>query len=173
MDKRLDPEQTVEAVRLLADNGIHSLGGVIVGYPGESPETFEETLDLIRRSGLNYYHPYLFYYSKSMLVHQEEDQFKISGVGWAWKHHTMGAVQASELMAGMIRQCDHAFTDGQQKTWETFKLLKGEGYPTGDILELHRLKRALQLALENGSPGSNPSPEVDHILDRIEIMIRD
>ncbi|MBW1799466.1 MAG: radical SAM protein, partial [Deltaproteobacteria bacterium] len=171
MDKKLDPVQAVEAVRMLRENGIHTLGGFIIGYPGETRETFNETVDLINRSGLHYYHPYLFYYSKSMLVHREADQFGIEGVGWTWRHRTMDAVEASELMTGMIRQCEHAFTDGQQKTWETFKLLKGEGYPAGEILELHRLKRALQLALENSSAGSHPSPEVDSILDRMEGII--
>ena len=115
MDKKLDPGQAVEAVRMLKENGIYTLGGFIIGYPGETRETFRETVDLINRSGLNYFHPYLFYYSKSMLVHREAEQFGIDGVGWAWRHNTMDAVEASELMAGMIHQCPQTYTDGQQK----------------------------------------------------------
>ena len=165
MEKKLDPKQAVEAVRLLRDQGIHTLGGFIIGYPGETGETFQETVDLIKRSGLNYYHPYLFYYSKSMLVHREKDQYGIEGVGWAWRHRTMDAEGASSLMSRMIPLIDHAFTDGQQKTWETFKLLRGEGYSAEAIHELHRLKRALQLALDRGEP-------VEGILQDMEGMIR-
>ncbi|MEW6665187.1 MAG: B12-binding domain-containing radical SAM protein [Thermodesulfobacteriota bacterium] len=170
MDKRLDPEETVEAIRLLREHGIYSLGGVIVGYPGETAGTFQETVDLINRSGLNYYHPYLFYYSKSMLVHKEKDRFQIRGVGWAWQHRTMGAVEASGLMAEMIRRVERAYTDGQQKTWETFKLLRGEGYTGEEILELHRLKRDLQLAFTPS--GNGETPEVEHILSRMRGLIR-
>jgi anaerobic magnesium-protoporphyrin IX monomethyl ester cyclase len=172
MDKRLDPEETVEAIRLLREHGISSLGGVIVGYPGETAETFEETVGLINRSGLNYYHPYLFYYSKSMLVHREKDRFRIRGVGWAWRHGTMDAIEASRLMAEMIHRVERAYTDGQQKTWETFKLLRGEGYSGEEILELHRLKRDLQLALKSSGNGEEESPEVEQILGKIQGMIR-
>lgn len=169
MDKRLDPAKALEAVRLLREHGIHTLGGFIIGYPGETRETFQETVDFIDRSGLNYYHPYLFYYSTNMLVHREKERFGLEGVGWAWRHNTMDAAEASRLMAGMIRLLPHAFTDGQQKTWETFKLLLGEGYSPDEIYGLHRLKRDLQIAIEDF--GEN-SLEVKAVLDQLEGRVR-
>jgi len=169
MDKRLDPDKALEAIRLLGDQGIQTLGGFIIGYPGETEKTFMETVDLIHRSGLNYYHPYLFYYSRNMLVHEERERYGLDGVGWAWEHKTMNAVEASRLMAGMIRHLPHAYTDGQQKTWETFKLLLGEGYSAGEILDLHRLKRELQLAVEDFGEGS---AQVKMILAQMETRIR-
>ncbi|MBW1773650.1 MAG: hypothetical protein JRJ82_12265, partial [Deltaproteobacteria bacterium] len=93
--KRLDPARAMEAVRLLGEQGIATLGGVIVGYPGETRDTFEETMDFIQKSGLTYYHPYLFYYSKSMLVHKERERFGLKGVGWTWRHDTMDSLEAS------------------------------------------------------------------------------
>ncbi len=171
MDKKLDPDQALHAIRLLRDHGIQTLGGVIVGYPGETRATFRETVDLIVRSGMNYYHPYLFYYSKDMLVHQDRDRFRIEGVGWAWRHATMDSVEASRLMAEMIPMIDTGFTDGQQKTWETFKLLRGAGYSPEEILQLHRLKRDLQIALMKGT-GDPVEQEVDAILKGMEKIVR-
>jgi p-methyltransferase len=157
MDKKLSPDRAFAAIRLLKDHDIDALGGFIVGYPGETEKTFQKTLSLIHRSGLPYYHPYLFYYSRSMLVREEEEKFGIRGVGWAWKHNTMDAVQASRRMAGMIRALPNAFTDGLQKTWETFKLLRGEGYSPEKIYRLHRLKWELQATLEEaGQDAQNP-----------------
>ena len=175
MDKNLAPNQALEAIGLLKDQGIHTLGGFIVGYPGETRETFLETIDLINRSGLNYYHPYLFYYSKSMLVHKDKDRFNMQGVGWTWKHSTMDAIEASDLMSQMIGLLDDAYTDGQQKTWETFKLLRGEGYSIDEILLLHRLKRKLQLALEKA--GKSPEIEdrngpINEILGKMETIMK-
>lgn len=171
MDKKLDPDQTVEAIRLLRENGIFSLGGVIIGYPGETEATFHETIEMINKSGLTYYHPYLFYYSKNMLVSEERDQFEIEGVGWAWRHKTMDSVEASRLMAGMTGLLDRAFTDGEQKTWETFKLLRGEGYSSEEIYELHRLKRDLQVAIED-HPVREETPLVDEILNKLEARVK-
>ncbi|NNG06333.1 MAG: radical SAM protein, partial [Desulfobacteraceae bacterium] len=172
MDKGLDPDQADQAVRLLKEQGIYSLGGFIIGYPGETRKTFSESIDLIDKSGLNYYHPYLFYYSKDMLVHRDRDRFQIEGVGWAWRHKTMDSAMASHLMAKMIGLLDHAFTDGQQKTWETFKLLLGEGYSPEEIFELHRLKRDLQVAMEGSESGRTPLPAVETILQKMERRIR-
>ncbi len=172
MDKGLDPDQAFEAVRLLREHGIYSLGGFIIGYPGETRETFYETIDLINRSGLSYYHPYLFYYSKDMLVHRDRNEFQIEGVGWAWRHKTMDSAKASRLMAKMIGLLDHSYTDGQQKTWETFKLLLGEGYSPEEIFELHRLKRDLQVAIEGPTSGQTASPAVEEILQKMERRIR-
>lgn len=171
MDKRLDPRQAIEAVRLLKENGIYSLGGFIIGYPGETRESFYETIDLIQRSGLNYYHPYLFYYSKDMLVHREREKFQIQGVGWTWRHKTMDAAEASHLMTKMIGLLDRAFTDGQQKTWETFKLLLGEGYSPEEIFELHSLKRDLQLAVEKSRVRKASSPIVERVLTKTGIGV--
>jgi anaerobic magnesium-protoporphyrin IX monomethyl ester cyclase len=168
MDKRLDPDKASQAIGLLREHGIHTLGGFIIGYPGETEETFRETVDLINRSGLNYYHPYLFYYSSNMLVHGERERFGLEGVGWAWRHKTMDAVEASGLMAEMIRLLPHAYTDGQQKTWETFKLLLGEGYSPEEILDLHSLKRELQSAVDDFGERSG---RVETILKQMEVRI--
>jgi len=171
MDKRLNPDQAFNAIRLLCEHGIQTLGGVIIGYPGETRETFQETVDLINKSGMNYYHPYLFYYSKDMLVHEDRKKFEIDGVGWVWRHKTMDSVEASRLMTEMIGLIDQGFTDGQQKTWETFKLLRGEGYSTEDILRLHRLKRDLQV-VQDGKTGEALDREVSAILDGMEAVMR-
>jgi len=43
MDKRLKKEQSLAAIRMLNDYGIISRGSFIIGYPGETSDTFSET----------------------------------------------------------------------------------------------------------------------------------
>ena len=172
MDKRLARDQSLQAIRLLNDHGIYGRGSFIVGYPGETEETFMETIDLINSSRLPYYHPYLFYYSKNTLIHGDRERFGLRGLGLAWRHSTMDAVEASGLMTRMIRLIDRGYTDGQSYIEEIYKCLRGEGYSPEDILELFRLKRALQLALENGQQGERPSPRVERILDQLSRIVR-
>ena len=103
MDKRLEREQSMAAIRMLNDNGIVARGSFIVGYPGETERTFMETVDLINGSRLPYYHPYLFYYSRNTLIHREREAFGLEGLGLAWRHRSMDAVEAAGLLARMPR----------------------------------------------------------------------
>jgi len=172
MNKRLKREQSFDAIRMLNDHGIYGRGSFIIGYPGETQKTFSETIDLINSSGLPYYHPYLFYYSRNTLIHKERDRFGLEGLGLAWRHDTMDAVEASHLMSQMIPQIDEGFTDGQTYIEEIYKLLKGDGYSPQEILELFRLKRELQLTL----PGSDSVPpfsqETEQIFKQLEVVIK-
>ena len=170
--KSLKREKALEAIQGLNEYGVYGEGGFIVGYPGETRESFLETVDLINTSGLPYYHPYLFYYSKDMLVNEEKDRFGLSGLGRAWRHNTMDSVEASQLMTQMVKRIDHGFTDGQTSIWETFKLLRAEGYGPVEIFDLFRLKRELQLALEQSLPDHKPTPEAEEVLKRMTAMVR-
>ena len=61
---------------------------------------------------------------------------------------------------------------GEQKTWETFKLLRGEGYSSEEIFELHRQKRDLQVAIEKAGPDRKSSQTVETILNQLEAEVR-
>jgi radical SAM superfamily enzyme YgiQ (UPF0313 family) len=172
MDKKLDPAQAFNAVRMLGDHGIDSQGAFVVGYPGETAETFQATIDLINESGLNYYHPYLFYSSKDMLVHEDREKFGLRGLGLAWRHHTMDSVEAARLMSQMPAWIENGFTDGQQNTWETYKILRGEGYSQGDIAELQRLKRDLQLDIQKSGDDGRLSIRGEAVLKEMEGIMR-
>ncbi len=172
MDKRLSKRESFEAIKLLNDHGIISRGSFIIGYPGETRETFFETIDFINQSGLPYYQPYLFYYTANTLVHQERSERNLRGLGSAWAHETMDSVEASVLLKEMIQLIPNSFTDGQSYVEEIYKMLRGEGYGKGVIRELFRLKRALQLALRK-DPTSGPSaPGTAPILHKIGALLR-
>jgi p-methyltransferase len=166
MDKRLERGQCMAAVRMLNDQGITGRGSFIVGYPGETEETFLETVELIRESRLPYYHPYLFYYSRNTLVHGEREAFGLEGLGLAWRHRTMDSVEASELMARMPGLIEPGLTDGQTYIEEIYKLLRGKGYTREEIRELFRLKREMVIAPDARDPAARAA------LDRMETLLR-
>jgi anaerobic magnesium-protoporphyrin IX monomethyl ester cyclase len=171
MDKRLDRDQALDAIGMLKAQGIQSRGTFIIGYPGETEETFRETSDFINESGLTYYHPYLFSYSKRTLVHQERERYGLEGSGLTWRHNTMDSVEASSLMTRMLGLIPDTYTDGQAHIMEIFKTLRGEGYSSHQIVELFRLKRDLQLTIK-GNGGSGPFPPgVEAILSDLEAVI--
>jgi p-methyltransferase len=171
MDKRLSRKQTLEAIRLLNDQGIYGRGSFIIGYPGETERTFGETIDLINESGLPYYHPYLFYYSRNTLVHKSRVQFGLDGLGLAWKHQTMDAVEASRLMSKMIQKVETGYTDGVTYVEEIYKLLRGEGYSPEEIRLLFRLKRELHLATKKHGTSEPWHPAVKKVFRSLEAII--
>jgi anaerobic magnesium-protoporphyrin IX monomethyl ester cyclase len=172
MDKHLKRDLVIEAIKRLNDHGIYGEGGFILGYPGETPGTFTETVDLINSSKLPFYQPNLFYYSKDMLVNEDKDKFGLSGLGLAWRHNTMDSAEASRLMVDMIQTIEHGFNEPQVSVWETFRLLRGEGYRPEEIYELLKLKRSLKLTLEASSPRQGFSAQGDEILKRIEAIVK-
>jgi len=172
MDKRLKREQSVNAIRMLNDQGIVSRGSFIIGYPGETKETFEETIDFICESGLPYYHPYVFYYTGNTLVHKEKDSLGLKGLGLAWKHHTMDSAEASGLLSQMVPRLEDSFTDGQAYVEEIYKLLRGEGYAPEEIRELFKRKRYLQLSLKKSQEEQGRNEKIEMIFKDLEGAIR-
>jgi len=172
MQKRLKREQSLDAIRILNDHGIYGRGSFIIGFPGETQETFSETIDLINSSGLPYYHPYLFYYSRNTLIHKERDRFGLTGLGLAWRHNTMDAVEASHLMSQMSHLIHEGFTDGQTYIEEIYKLLRGDGYSPQQILELFSLKRELQLTLQGSDSAPPFSQDTEQIFNQLEAVIK-
>jgi radical SAM superfamily enzyme YgiQ (UPF0313 family) len=144
MDKRLTVDKTKRAIELLNENSIYGAGAFIIGFPGETEATVQETVDLINSSGLPFYHLNLFYYSSGMAVYSQREEYGLEGLGLAWKHSTMDSVAASELISEMPGRIPNSYTDGLTSTWETFKILRGEGYSPAGIQKLYRLKKQLQ-----------------------------
>ena len=171
MDKRLSRKQSLDAIRFLNDHGILSRGSFIIGYPGETRDTFFETIDFINESGLPYYQPYLFYYTANTLVHEERNELNLRGLGLAWAHETMDSVEASRFLMQMIELIPESFTDGQSYVEEIYKMLRGEGYAQEDIKELFRLKRQLQLALREHPSAGPSSLEIAPILKKMGGLI--
>jgi len=172
MDKKLDRDESINAIKLLSDEGIQSRGSFIVGYPGETEETFMETVSLINESGLPYYIPYLFIYSKRALVHEDREEFGLVGTGQTWKQNTMDAVEASRLMTKMIKIIPQSYSDGMSHIEEIYNLLLGKGYDHGEILELFRRKRELQLAVEELGSERPYHPKVNEILVKVASLIK-
>ena len=172
MDKRLKREQSLAAIKMLNDQGIESRGSFIIGYPGETEETFEETIGFIRESGLPYYHPYVFYYTGNTLVHGEKESLGLKGLGLAWKHHTMDSAEASRLLSQMVPRLENSFTDGQAYVEEIYKLLRGEGYAPEEIRALFKLKRRLQLEMKKSAGEQGGTEKIEKMFNDLEKAVR-
>ncbi len=171
MGKGFGIDEVKRAVDHLNTHGIAVSGGFILGYPGETEETLQQTIDFINQSALSYYRLNFFYYSGGMLLYREREKHGITGLGWAWKHKTVDAAEASAFYAPFLTNVTQAVTDGLSSTWETYKVLRGEGFPRETIYELFTLSNQLnRLRLQRGHRWDPHSEEAEAILKRIEAL---
>ncbi len=171
MDKRLERKQIIDAIKRLNANEIYGEGGFILGFPGETLDTFKDTLDLVNRSRLPFFQPNLFYFSKEMSVADDQDKFGLNGLALTWKHNTMDSAQASELMVKMVDEVKYGYHEPQVSVWETFRLLRGEGYSPKSIYKLLGHKTDLRKALKNGDGHPPFSNNVESILDQFKELV--
>jgi len=171
MGKGVKVEQMRKAIGILNDAGIDSVGFFILGFPGETEETIQKTIDFIETSGLPYYQFMLFSYSSSMLIAKEREKYGLYGLARAWRHNSMDAITASRYFKKIFAEIKGSLTDGQMSTREAFKLLRGEGYSRFQIKELFRLSNALNRIRIMDGDQSAGDPSYKRILDDMEKII--
>ncbi|MBW2284723.1 MAG: hypothetical protein JRF65_09005 [Deltaproteobacteria bacterium] len=84
----------------------------------------------------------------------------------------MNSVEASFLITRIMELVPDTYTDGQAHILEVFKTLRGEGYSPYQIVELFKLKRGLQLSInEKGKSGPFPRGAEAIMSDLEEIIV--
>jgi radical SAM superfamily enzyme YgiQ (UPF0313 family) len=104
MNKQVSIEKYRRGVGLLASQEIDTFASFIVGYPGETEASVEDTKRFIQNSGVSYYNVKIFYYEKSAPIHGLRKEFQLRGHGMNWTHKTMTSSQAFEKTEELIRE---------------------------------------------------------------------
>ena len=110
MNKAVTAAEYLEGIALLKEYRIPTFGCFIVGFPGETNETAEETKTFIETSGLDFYRTQLWYCEPITPIWKEKHLYEISGESFEWSHSTMNSGQASDLI-------DRMFLSIQNVTW--------------------------------------------------------
>jgi p-methyltransferase len=98
MHKAARVEQYVQGIRWLRDHDILTFGSFITGFPGETAQTAQETIDFIRQVGLDYYRTQLWYCEPGTPIYDKRDEYKILGQGFKWEHQTMDSLEAMDYI---------------------------------------------------------------------------
>lgn len=95
MNKSAKIERLKEGVRQLHEHGIFSLASFIVGFPGETEATVDDTIEFIQDAKPTFYHGELWYCDTQTPIFSRKDEFQIRGAGYSWQHKTMNWREAS------------------------------------------------------------------------------
>jgi radical SAM superfamily enzyme YgiQ (UPF0313 family) len=136
--KLMNKNQTVKdihkAIQLLNKYDILSFGYIICGYPGETYETVNETIDLLNNSGLDSYEVIRFAPYPVLTVYEERAENGLEGYGSHWKHHTMNSEEALENIKRIVYEAKKsAFIPGGM---EPLRYLLNNNFSRREIIEM-------------------------------------
>jgi len=106
MNKAASVEKYVNGMKWLHGHGILTFASFIVGFPGETDETVEETIEFLQRTRPDYYRAQLWYCEPGTPVDAKRQQYGISGQGFSWRHATMESLEAMDHIDRMFLTID-------------------------------------------------------------------
>jgi radical SAM PhpK family P-methyltransferase len=173
MNKAATIEHYRRGIDLLRRHGILTFGSFIAGHPGETKETFRETVDFIRETRLDYYRIQLWYCEPGTPIVEQRASWDIRGNGFRWQHRTM----TSQMAMGLIEE---AFLEIEESVWLPqwsfdfwiIPYLRGRGM-TAEIFRLAMIAAGRLLALEiRGVDGPERSVAQTNALAELASIMR-
>jgi anaerobic magnesium-protoporphyrin IX monomethyl ester cyclase len=106
MNKKVTVEDYGKGLDLINAYGIISIGNFVVGFPGETEQTVQESIDFIKESGIDFYRSQLWYCEPITPIWQQRETYNITGEHFEWSHSTMDSRTASKMVDKMILAID-------------------------------------------------------------------
>lgn len=110
MKKNATRADYTRGIGLLNDAGIPSFASLIVGFPGETRQSIDRTIDFINEAKPTFFRGEIWYYNHRSPIDKQKQQLDMQGNGYRFQHATMGWEEA----------CDHAvrlFAEVHGSTW--------------------------------------------------------
>jgi len=98
MNKAVTIEQYRKGIDLLKEYGILTFGCFIVGFPGETDETAQDTFDFIEDTELDFCRAQLWFADPVTPIWEQKEKYQIKGLHFKWYHATMDYSRGCELI---------------------------------------------------------------------------
>ena len=153
----------------LREHGIFSYASFIVGFPGETEESAENTLSFIDEVQPTFYCLESYFHDKKVPIAARAEEFGLTGASYAWKHDTMDWRRAAELVSAGY----HRITGSIPVPLYCFDLWT-IGYLMGQGLSRESIERFLRLAAEMLLTGmEEETPSTAHFEPRLADALRE
>jgi radical SAM PhpK family P-methyltransferase len=108
MNKSATVEKYATGIEMLRRHGILTFGSFIIGFPGETEETVEETIAFIKETKPDYYRAQMWYCEPGTPIQNERLKYDINGEGFVWNHATMDSLEAMDHIDKMFLTIDES-----------------------------------------------------------------
>ena len=102
MNKTSRRHHYMDAIASFRQAGISTYASLIVGFPGETEETVEETISFVEEARPEYFRAQLWYADPVTPIWQRREEWGGKGQGFAWQHNTMDAERACDWIEEMF-----------------------------------------------------------------------
>lgn len=124
MNKTVRRAHLLHAIPRLQRVGISCHANFIIGFPGETFATVDETIDLIERARPDFHRAQLWYADPMTPIWEERERYGIVGEAFHWSHATMDSATAADLVDRLFLSVEGSSWLPQHgfEQWSTFYL---------------------------------------------------
>jgi radical SAM PhpK family P-methyltransferase len=161
MNKSARRKDYLRAIPLLQAAGVSCYASLIIGFPGDTAETVEESLALVEEARPDFFRTQLWYCDPITPIFQRKEEFGIHGEGFHWRHDTMDVDTACDLIDHSFRSVRNAVWMPQYgfEQWSTF-YLKRKGMTMEQVKQAVRCWNEMIREKLRDPERKNVSPEL-------------
>ena len=163
MNKYAKLEKYKVGIKSLKERGIATFCSFIVGYPGETSQTVQNTADFLEETAPMFYSAGCFYYDNKAPIGEKADQFALKGGGFNWRHETMDWKHAIEEADNLYRTVKNStILPTHMFDFWSIPYLAGRGFEISQIEGFAKL--AKDMLVRGIDDDSADNPEFDERL---------
>lgn len=98
MNKTSRRKDYLRVIPQLRARGIISHASLIIGFPGETQETVNDTLQFVEEARPDFFRAQLWYCDPTTPIWNEREKYGVKGSAFNWRHDTMDARTASDIV---------------------------------------------------------------------------
>jgi anaerobic magnesium-protoporphyrin IX monomethyl ester cyclase len=161
MNKSAKRADYMHAIPSLAKAGISTYASLVLGFPGETEQTVQETIDLLDEAKPDYFRAQLWYCDPLTPIWDDREKYGIKGCAFSWSHDTMEARTACDLIDKMFLSVEGSIWLPQNgfEQWSTFYLQR-KGMTTEQIKTFLRCFNAVIKDKIISAPGKGADPNL-------------
>lgn len=103
MNKAVKVDGYKRGMRMLAERDIMVHASFIIGFPGETAASVQNTLDFIEETAPTFFAVESYFHDPKVPVQERAAEFGLQGAGYNWSHNTMTWQEASEHVDYLYR----------------------------------------------------------------------
>ncbi len=106
MNKFSDVDKYYRVIEMLREYDIVSYVSMIIGFPGETLHTAEDTISFIKQSKPDFYNVNALYLDQHTPIWRVKDKYGVTGQDYQWSHQTMDSKTACDIVDRMLLEID-------------------------------------------------------------------
>ncbi|MFF8711774.1 PhpK family radical SAM P-methyltransferase [Streptomyces sp. NPDC015184] len=153
MHKLAQDSQYRQGIERLNERGITSFASIIVGFPGETERSVQNTVDFLNESRPTFWRAQAWWANPRSPVYRNRELYGIEGEGYTWSHTSMTSSEAAALTDSMFeRVTESVWLPLYDFDFWSLPYLEGKGVTVEQLTPMLRISQRIMAARDGGRP---------------------